>query len=331
MPAFIDADMTLVVPTPVETADSSRSMDDSHALRVMSRQRVQARAAAVGVDWARYGCLTVGACTPCATDLQNIGKVLRTHAALQSKPLRIRSIFCPRIPHESPASVLELLTSKWLPSIRDKKLCSVLELTVGDPLAALDGPMLRTLAVAAEGLGFASRLRSASCLGPIHIELACALGAIAIVAPNDTLLSFAGPLAASGCVRVIPAAEGFDNPARAALDMRNAINEGAAIAIASSYRTTGFSSFNMQFLLHLAVHELGMTPEEAITATTWNPACSLRLSHVTGSLAPGKAADLLVMDVPDYRDLARRAGHHDVSLVMKGGKAVFRGAALSSD
>jgi imidazolonepropionase len=130
---------------------------------------------------------------------------------------------------------------------------------------------------------------------------------------------------------VIPASEGFDDPARAASDMRKAIDEGAAIAIASSYRTTGFSSFNMQFLLHLAVHQLGMTPEEAITATTWNPACSLRLSHVAGSLEPGKAADLLVMDVPDYRDLARRAGHHDVSLVMKGGKPVFRGAALSSD
>jgi imidazolonepropionase len=191
--------------------------------------------------------------------------------------------------------------------------------------------MLRTIAIAAEELGYAIRFRSANPLEPMHLELALAMGAIAIVAPNDNLPAFAEALTANGCVRVIPASEGFDNPAKASFGMRKAIDEGAAIAIASSYRTTRASSFNIQFLLHLAVHQLGMTPEEAITATTWNPACSLRLSHVTGSLEPGKDADLLLMDVPDYRDLARRAGHHDVSLVVKRGKAVFRAAALSCD
>ena len=75
----------------------------------------------------------------------------------------------------------------------------------------------------------------------------------------------------------------------AAADIRRAIGEGAAIAIASSYRASGPSSFNMQYLLHLAVHQLGLSPEEAIIATTWNAACSLRLSHVTRSLEPGKS------------------------------------------
>jgi imidazolonepropionase len=87
----------------------------------------------------------------------------------------------------------------------------------------------------------------------------------------------------------------------------------------------------MQHLLHLAVHRLGLTPEEAITATTWNPACSLRLSRVTGSLEPGKSADLLLMEVSDYRELARRAGHHDVSLVMRAGQIVLRSPPLSVD
>jgi imidazolonepropionase len=84
----------------------------------------------------------------------------------------------------------------------------------------------------------------------------------------------------------------------------------------------------MQFLLHLAVCQLGLTVEEAITASTWNGACALRLSHVTGSLEPGKAADLLLLDVPDYRELPRRAGHHDVSLAMRAGQVVFRNSPL---
>lgn len=147
----------------------------------------------------------------------------------------------------------------------------------------------------------------------------------------DTLRAFAGPLSAVGCVRIIPASEGFEDAENAASGIRKAIQEGAAIALSSSYRSLEASSLNMQYLLHLAVHRLGLTPDEAITATTWNPACSLRLSHITGSLEPGKSADLLLMEVDDYRELPRRAGHHDVSLVMRGGQVIFRSSPLSVD
>ncbi len=334
MPAFVDADMALVVPAPVVKAGETEPRDGPASLRLMSRQRVQSRAAAMAADWARYGCLTVGARTSCATDMQNIGKVLRTHQALQSKPLRIRSIFSPELPcssTRSPAATLETLISKWLPAVRAKKLASVLELTVGGPLEAADNAAIRALAVAAAGLGYAIRVRSASRLEPVHLQLALSAGAIAIVAPNDSLRAFTGPLSAIGCVRVIPASEGFEDAAEAGPDIRRAIDEGAAIAISTSSRPQGPMSINMQFLLYLAVHQLGLTPEEAITAATWNPACSLRLSHVTGSLEPGKAADLLVMEAPDFRELPRRAGHHDVSLVMRAGHVVFRSAGLILD
>jgi imidazolonepropionase len=334
MPAFVDADMALVAPEPVDNSGKGGSRDAAHALRLMSRQRVQARAAAMAAEWARYGCVTVGAHTPCAVDMRNIGKVLRTYQALQSKPLRIRSIFSPELPpggDESQGSMVETLISKWLPALRHKKLSSVLELTLGGEFRAPDLLMLRSAAIAAAELGYAIRLRSATRLEPVHLQFAVSAGAIAIVAPNDTLRAFIGPLAAVGCVRVIPSSEGFGDAANAASDMRRAIREGAVIAIASSYRANDISSFNMQYLLHLAVDRLGLTPEEAITATTWNAACSLRLSHVTGSLEHGKCADLLVMEVADYRDLARRAGHHDVSLVMRAGNVVFRRTPLIPD
>ena len=72
-----------------------------------------------------------------------------------------------------------------------------------------------------------------------------------------------------------------------------------------------------------------MTTAEAIVAVTYNAACSLRLSHVTGSLAPGKAADICIMNVGDYHELARRVGHHDTGLVMRAGKVVCRRPSLT--
>ena len=342
MPAFVDADMALVIPAPIEKQSDGPARDCASALRIMSRKRVHAGAMEMAAEWARYGCLSVGAHTGCASDLKNIGKVLRTHQSLQAKPLRIRSIFSPVIPWDSGkshASSVDTVISRWLPAVRTKKLASVMEITIGrrdstgenpvDP--SIENPQLRTLAVAASGLGYAIRLYSATRLEPFHLQLALSAGAIAVVAPNDSLRAFTGPLGAIGCVRVIPATEGFEEGAGGAPDIRRAIGDGAAIAISSSYRPSGPLSFNMQYLLYLAVHRLGMSAEEAIIATTWNPACSLRLSHVASSLEPGKQADLLVMEVPDYHELPRRAGHHDASLVIKKGRVVFRSAPLILD
>jgi imidazolonepropionase len=336
MPAFVDADVALVSP-------------DAGALRLMSKKKVHARASAKAVEWARYGCLSVGAHTAHASDMQNIGKVLRVHQALQSKPLRIRSVFSPRVPlggGKSPGAVLEALTAKWLPGVLARKLASVVEFIIASPgpeeddgtcearsphTPLLDLDMIRKAAVVAAGLGYAIRLRCSRALEPVDLDLALAAGAMAILAPVAALGGYANLLSSIGCVSVVPAFEAFDHPGRAGVAIRNAIDEGAAVALASSYRACRASSYNMQFLLHLAVYHLGLTPSEAIVATTWNPACSLRLSHAAGSLEPGKPADLVMFEVPDYRELPRRAGHHDVSFVMHAGQPVFRGAPLTLD
>lgn len=317
MPAFVDADVALVNPSAFADFAEVGSRDDCAAFRLVSRQRLYARASALAGEWARYGCLTVGAYTPCATDMHNIGKVLRTHKALKSRPLRIRSIF-------SPSPGPETLVSKWLANVFRKKLASILELRVDE----FPESLVRRLSITGAALGYAIRLRSVARLQATCLELALSSGAIAIVGPNDMAPGFHSALAAGGCIRVIPASEAIDGVARGAANVREAIGEGAAIAIASSYRTHEMSSCNMQFLLHLAVDRLGLTAEEAIIAMTWNAACSLRLSHIAGSLEKDKPADLLIMDVSDYRDLPRRAGHHDLALLMRDGNIVFQSAPL---
>jgi imidazolonepropionase len=88
---------------------------------------------------------------------------------------------------------------------------------------------------------------------------------------------------------------------------------------------------NAQFNLHLACLRLRLTPEQAITAATHNAAFSLRMAHVAGSLAPGRAADLVIMDVPDYRELSLRVGHHDVAIVVRAGRVIWRRPSLTLD
>jgi imidazolonepropionase len=75
----------------------------------------------------------------------------------------------------------------------------------------------------------------------------------------------------------------------------------------------------MQMVLSLACTEMRMSPAEAITAATINGAHALRIADRTGSLEPGKYADLLVLSVNDYRELPYYFGTNNVNLTIKGG------------
>jgi imidazolonepropionase len=54
----------------------------------------------------------------------------------------------------------------------------------------------------------------------------------------------------------------------------------------------------------LACIHMRMLPAEALTAATINAAWSLGMGDQVGSLEPGKAADFVLHECADYRELA---------------------------
>lgn len=315
MPAFVDADIALAA-SPRNGGDGRSCEND---IRRMSRHRLEATAAALAADLARYGVLTVGAHTLAAPDLQNTNKALRLHKTMQSRPLRIRSVFSP--PCEPGAEGSEQNCARigevWMPAIFNKKLASILEI----PLISGGIEAASLMATAAATAGYNIRFRVLGEITAKVLQLAYSAGAVALIGglPENSELTRA--LADVGCVKVALTSQIL---AGCFTSARSSIDDGTPVALASGYQPDARSSVNPQFLLYLACQTLGMTVEEAIVATTYNAACSLRLSHVTGSLAPGKTADICVMDVDHYSDLARRAGQHDVCLVMRAGKTIYR-------
>ena len=211
-------------------------------------------------------------------------------------------------------------------------LASVVELTSRGGQTGLSTDDARLVATVAAGLGYSLRLRTTSASVDARVfELALEGGVLAIISGMPPAVAYAGRLATLGCVCIISAMSAAPDDPDIRKQLRAALDEGAALALASSYRTTGQASFNPQYLLHLAIERYGFSDEEAIVAATWNAACSLRMSHVSGSLEPGKSGDVLLMDVPDYRDLARRPGHCDVQLVLRAGQLIYKRGALIMD
>jgi imidazolonepropionase len=77
---------------------------------------------------------------------------------------------------------------------------------------------------------------------------------------------------------------------------------------------------SMQFVIALACRTLSLTPAQAIAASTINAAHAIRRADRIGSLEPGKQADLLILSVPDYRQLGYRFGTNLVKQVIKQGR-----------
>ncbi len=103
---------------------------------------------------------------------------------------------------------------------------------------------------------------------------------------------------------------------------RRIIDAGGALALATDLNPGTCWCESMQFVMALACRFMKMTPAEAIAAATINAAHAVGLGHRVGSLEVGKVADVLILDVPDYRHLAYRFGVNLVDRVIKGGEVV---------
>jgi imidazolonepropionase len=119
------------------------------------------------------------------------------------------------------------------------------------------------------------------------------------------------------------------SPGKNALDgppvdsIRGLLDAGGAIALSSGYDPDHSPSFSMQMMIALAVFRLRLTAEEAITAATINAACAFGVGNHSGSLEAGKRANVLILDVSDYRDLPRQFGINHVAMAIRDGTIVF--------
>ena len=84
-------------------------------------------------------------------------------------------------------------------------------------------------------------------------------------------------------------------------DARTFIDAGGALAIASNYNPGSAPTPSMPFTIALACRKLKLTPAEAITCATHNPACLLGLEQEVGSIEVGRRADVQLLDCTDER------------------------------
>ena len=95
------------------------------------------------------------------------------------------------------------------------------------------------------------------------------------------------------------------------------------MALATDFNPGTSPTLNMQFILSLACTQMRMTPAEAIAASTINGAHALRRADRIGSLEAGKQADLIVLDVEDYREIPYYFAMNHCVMTVKRGRIVY--------
>lgn len=105
-------------------------------------------------------------------------------------------------------------------------------------------------------------------------------------------------------------------PAKAILEA------GGALALATDLNPGTTWCESMPMMMALACRYMGLTQAQALAAATLNAAFAIGRGEQVGSLEVGKQADILILDVSDYRHLGYRYGTNPVQAVIKKGELV---------
>jgi imidazolonepropionase len=152
-------------------------------------------------------------------------------------------------------------------------------------------------------------------------ELAAEVGAVS--ADHLLCISEKGidALAASGTVAtLLPGTAFFLGVAYA--PARRLIASGVSVALASDCNPGTCMTENLPLLGSMACTQMRMKPGEVVTALTRNAAAALAREDRLGSLTPGKQGDVIVCNVPDYREIFYHFGINHVECVVKRGRVV---------
>lgn len=337
MPGFVDSHTQLICGPPSldeyemrilakDAGDVSRSGSatdkTTQALRSASKQRLEADARKAIREFIRHGTTSIGAKAVWDPEARSEMKALRVLAALSDKPLDLFATFHVESSGLSDASAeADSTMVEIFSGILSRRLARFVGVECGE--GALPPEEARRVLDAAKEHGFYVNVTASRLAPSAGVELAVELKAasadhLEFITPSDIEL-----LAHSQTVATLIPGAVFHSRTERYPPARDLLDAGAAVALATGFSSGRCPSCSLPAILSLACNQMRMTPAEAIAAATINGAHALRCGNRLGSLEYGKEADLLMLNVSDYREIPYHFGMNMIAMCMKRGDVLY--------
>ncbi|NOK61300.1 MAG: imidazolonepropionase [Chloroflexi bacterium AL-W] len=187
---------------------------------------------------------------------------------------------------------------------------------------AFDLAQSRRVLEAGQARGLPAKIHADEFTSLGGVELAVELGAASADHLDVTPAHERERIAQSDTVGVVLPTVNFNLGSHHFADARALIDAGAALALSTDINPGSSPCPSMPLVMAIACRYQRLLPAEALNAATINAAYAIGMGKTVGSIEVGKQADLLLIDVPDYRHLAYQFGGNLVQTVIKQGQIV---------
>lgn len=253
-------------------------------------------------------------------------KMLRVIKKLKEiVPIEIKSTFLgahaiPQAYKNNPDAYVDIVIDEMLPMVAEEKLADYIDVFCDKGFFTVE----QTDRILKAGLKYGLK-------GKIHANELGLTGGVQVGVQNQALsvdhLEYISD-AEIECLRnsdtmptVLPGAAFFLNMVES--PVREMMNAGLPIALASDYNPGSSPSGNMKFVMSLGCINYKMTPEEVINATTLNSAYAMGISKTHGSICKGKKANIIVSsEITGYEFLPYAYTSNLIDMVMINGQII---------
>lgn len=216
---------------------------------------------------------------------------------------------------------VELITEKILPFVKENNLADFVDVFCEN--GAFNVEESKEILLKGKDLGFKLRIHADeienSGGGKLASEIGCRCADHLLKADDETIDN----LSSKNVVAVLLPATAFflRKPYAPA---RKFIEKDCIIAIASDLNPGSSYTYSMLSVLTIAVFGMGLFPEEAIWAATYNAAYALAVEDEVGSIEVGKRGDITILSISDPLKIFYPFGEDPIKFVIVNGKVVYR-------
>jgi imidazolonepropionase len=273
------------------------------------------------------GVTTIEAKSGYGLSLQDEMKILKVMKALQEShsieivPTFLGAHTVPREFREVRTRYMDLLIHEMIPRVAQERLAQFCDVFCEDQAFTLEES--KKILDTGKRYGLKPKIHADQLSPGGGAELAAEVGAFS--ADHLEYVSQEGirGMAEKGVVAVLLPGASFFLSMKKYPPARDMIEKGVAVSLATDLNPGSSMTESLPLIMTMGCTMFKMTPKEVIHATTIHAAKSLDREKEIGTLEIGKQADLVVLDIPNYRYLPYHFGVDHVEKVIKKGRVVY--------